>query len=415
MNKSYKTNFLGGLFFISIIFSFIFLEDSLGGARHDFLFHEKFIILFAEDFKNTFNNYGQGELFARNSPIFYIFLSLLYKIGLSLDSIRFLNILSIPLLLYIFTDCLSFQFKNINKNLLILTSFIIFLSPTIRSLVVWPYPNLYGLILFLFSIKFFLSFNKEKKGRLGEALKNILFLALASYITPNFSVFVIFFLYKFFFKLKNLSHFIFIVIFNLLLATPAIIYYFINDFYLFNVTVSGADLNLKLNIFNKIIIISTLVFFYFIPFIDNKIIKNTQNVLKNFYKEYVLILFFFICVYFFNFPYGNFGGGIFFHFSQNFFENNFLLFSVFALSLILFKSAKLINLSNIILFSCLVFYNMQVSIYHKYFDPLLLFVFLFLLNRNEIKSQKIYLELIKKYYFLYIFFLGISFYKVYFL
>ena len=286
MNKSYKTNFLGGLFFVSIIFSFIFLEDSLGGARHDFLFHEKFIILFAEDFKNTFNNYGQGELFARNSPIFYIFLSLLYKIGLSLDSIRYLNILSIPLLLYIFTNCLSFQFKNVNKNLLILTSFIIFLSPTVRSLVVWPYPNLYGLILFLFSIKFFLSFSKEKKDRLGEALKSTLFLALASYITPNFSVFVIFFLYKFFFKLKNLNHFIFIVIFNLLLAMPAMIYYFINDFYLFNVTVSGADLNLKLNIFNKIVIISTLVFFYFIPFIDNKIIKNTQNVLKNFYKEY---------------------------------------------------------------------------------------------------------------------------------
>ena len=66
---------------------------------------------------------------------------------------------------------------------------------------------------------------------------------------------------------------------------PAMIYYFINDFYLFNVTVSGADLNLKLNIFNKIVIISTLVFFYFIPFIDNKIIKNNKMSLKIFIKN----------------------------------------------------------------------------------------------------------------------------------
>ena len=75
-------------------------------------------------------------------------------------------------------------------------SFVIFLSPTVRSLAVWPYPILYGFILFLFSVKFYLKFNQVKKNKINEALKNTLFLALASYMTPNFSVFVIFFLYK---------------------------------------------------------------------------------------------------------------------------------------------------------------------------------------------------------------------------
>ena len=73
MNKVNKTNFWYTLLFISIIFSYFFSEDTLGGAKQDYLFHEKFIILFAEDFKNTFNNYGQDDLYARNSPIFYIF------------------------------------------------------------------------------------------------------------------------------------------------------------------------------------------------------------------------------------------------------------------------------------------------------------------------------------------------------
>ena len=82
MDKSKNIFILGVVLFLSIIFSYIILEDTIGGAENDFNFHKKFIILFAEDFKNTFYNYGKGELLARNSPIFYIFLSFLYKIGI---------------------------------------------------------------------------------------------------------------------------------------------------------------------------------------------------------------------------------------------------------------------------------------------------------------------------------------------
>ena len=128
MNKINKNIFLGAFFFLSIIFSYIFLEDTLGGAKHDYLFHEKFIILFAEDFKNTFDNYGQDDLYARNSPIFYIFLSLLYKAGLDLDTIRYVNIISIPLLIYIFYSCFKIKLKNITNASLLLMSFVIFIS-----------------------------------------------------------------------------------------------------------------------------------------------------------------------------------------------------------------------------------------------------------------------------------------------
>ena len=198
MNKSKNIFILGVVLFLSIVFSYIILEDTIGGAKNDFVFHKKFIILFAEDFKNTFNEYGKGELLARNSPVFYIFLSLIYKSGIDLDNIKYLNIISIPLLVYVFYSCLKIQFKNINTNLLFFFSFVVFLSPTVRSLVVWPYPILWALIFFLFSIKFYLKFTKVEKFKINEAFKNILFLALASYITPNFSVFVIFFFINFF-------------------------------------------------------------------------------------------------------------------------------------------------------------------------------------------------------------------------
>ncbi len=415
MNKTNKLFFLGILLFISIIFSYIFLEDTLGGARHDYLFHEKFIILFAEDFKNTFNNYGHNDLYARNSPIFYIFVSLIYKAGVDLDTIRYLNIISILLLIYIFYNCLKIKFKNITNTSLMLMSFVIFLSPTVRSLAVWPYPILYGFILFLFSIKFYLKFNQVKKDKINQAFKSTLFLAFASYITPNFCVFVIFFLYKFYLEFKNSKYFLYILILNFLLAAPAITYYFVNDFYLIKYSVSSVDLSVKLNPFNKIVIILSLISFYFIPFLNKKLVNSTKEAFKNIKKENFLIVFLLTNLFLFNFPSGNFGGGIFYHFSQYIFGNNFFLFIIFFLSIFLFKTSKLIDLDNILLFFCLILYNLQVSIYHKYFDPLLLFIFLFLMSKNEIRNQKNFIKITKNYYILYSVFLGISFYKVIFL
>ena len=408
MNKSKNIFILGVVLFLSIVFSYIILEDTIGGAKNDFVFHKKFIILFAEDFKNTFNEYGKGELLARNSPVFYIFLSLIYKSGINLDNIKYLNIISIPLLVYVFYSCLKIQFKNINTNLLFFFSFVVFLSPTVRSLVVWPYPILWALIFFLFSIKFYLKFIKVKKFKINEAFKNILFLALASYITPNFSVFVIFFFYKFFLEFKNSKYLFYIIALNFFLAIPAFLYYYINGLYFFNAPVISIDLSDQLNISNK-------VFFYFLPFINKGMLEKIIYVFKDLKKQLTLIAFFIISIYFFSYPTGNFGGGIFYHFSQNFFSNNIFLFLIFFLSIFLFQTANLINLNNLLLFLCLILYNLQASIYHKYFDPLLLFIFLFLLTNNKITNQKIFFDIAKKYYLLYLIFLGISFYKVTFL
>ena len=412
MDKSKNIFILGVVLFLSIVFSYIILEDTIGGAKNDFVFHKKFIILFAEDFKNTFNEYGKGELLARNSPVFYIFLSLIYKSGIDLDNIKYLNIISIPLLVYVFYSCLKIQFRNINANLLIFFSFVVLLSPTVRSLVVWPYPILWALIFFLFSIKFYLKFTKVKKFKINEAFKNILFLALASYITPNFSVFVIFFFYKFFLEFKNSKYLFYIIALNCFLAIPAFLYYYINGFYFFNAPVISIDLSDQLNISNKIVIISSLVFFYFVPFINKKMLKKIIDVFKDLKKQITPIIFFVISIYFFSYPAGNFGGGIFYHFSQHFLGNNIFLFAIFLLTIFLFKEAKLINLNNFLLFLCLILYNLQASIYHKYFDPLLLFIFLFLMTNSKITNKKIFFDIAKKYYLFYLFFLGISFYKV---
>ena len=114
MNNTTKINVLGLVFFVSIIFSYIISEDTLGGAKHDFIFHERLIVSFANDFFYTFNNYGDGDLFTRNSPIFYIILSFLFKLGIELESIRYLNLVAAPLIIYSFYQCLKIRFNNVN-------------------------------------------------------------------------------------------------------------------------------------------------------------------------------------------------------------------------------------------------------------------------------------------------------------
>lgn len=410
MSYNSKVNVMLAILTVSLIFSYILHEDTLGGAKHDYLFHEKYIILFAENFYETFNNYGKGDLSARNSPVFYIFLSFFYKFGFELNYIRYLNIFSVFFICYLFFGCLKIKFHNINETTLKLFSFVILLSPTIRSLAVWPYPIFYAFMIFLLSIKYYLLFEKERMNNIDNALKSTLYLALASYITPNFCVFSIFFFYKFFVKYKWSLEIKKIIILNFILAAPALLYYSFYDFYLFNVSVREVNDSIKYNFVNKVVIISSIIFFYLLPLIKKKIIFETFISLKKFNKITLVVLLLSICTYFFNFPHG-FGGGIFYHFSNKVISNNYFLYMIFIFSFLIFANTKLNNLNNIILFICLMLYNLQTSIYHKYFDPLLLFIFLFLLDFSKTKLKINLLKILKKYYILYFLFLVLSLFK----
>lgn len=42
---------------ISLIFSYYFGEDTLGAAKHDYFFQVKFILLFSENFFDTFESF----------------------------------------------------------------------------------------------------------------------------------------------------------------------------------------------------------------------------------------------------------------------------------------------------------------------------------------------------------------------
>jgi len=303
---------------------------------------------------------------------------------LNLELFRYLNCLIIIPLVYFFYKCLELKFKNISYETKIIFTSVLLLSPTIRSLIVWPYPLIYALLLFLISIFFYLKFNycKVEKERIHYAILNILFLALSSYFSPNFALFSIFFFYRFFEYFKLSKNLIIIIFLNILLALPAIYFAVIKEFYFLKMDVTGVDLSSKLNFTNKIILISTIFFFYFLPFISmrKRLIIDQFKLNKNLL---FLIIFIALNIFFFNYDnqtggYGRTGGGIFFHLSQLLFSNSLLVFCIFIIFVYIVFVYELINLNNTIIFFILIAYNAQYSIYHKYFDPLLYFILLFL-------------------------------------
>ena len=402
---------------ISLIFSYYFGEDSLGAAKHDYFSQVKFIFLFSENFYDTFQGYGYGELLSRNSPVFSIGIAFLTNLGLDLELFRYLNCLIILPLFYFFYKCLEFKFENISYETKIILVSVLLLSPTIRSLIIWPYPLIYALLFFLISIFFYLKFNycKYEKGKIYYVMLNIFFLAISSYFSPNFALFSIFFFYKFFKYFKLSGNLIIIIFFNILLAFPAIYFAVIKEFYFLKMGVTGVDLNSKLNFTNKIVLISTIIFFYFLPFISikKKLIIDKFKLNKNLI---FLIIFISLNIFFFNYDNqtagpGRTGGGIFFHLSQLLFSNSLLVFCIFTIFVYMVFAYELINLNNIIIFFILIIYNAQYSIYHKYFDPLIYFILLFLIDFNNKKIQINLKNLSYKYILLYLSFLFISFFK----
>ena len=399
------------LLIISFFGSIYFGEDSLGGAQHDFIHHQKYFYLFSENFYETYKNFGL-DFSVRNSPVFYMFFSIFLKLGLTLESLKLINLLILIPLSIFFIKCLNIKFPNINTESKIYFLSALFLSPTIRSLIAWPYPFLWALCFFLVSLYFYLCFKKTDnyKKKLNFAYLNILFLTIGAYITPNFAIFSLYFFYNFFKFFRFNKEIFYIICFNIILSIPAFYFLATRDFYLFQNDVYFIENLVKYNLSSKIIVITSIILIFFIPFITK---ENFLNRIKSFFvldkRFFLLLSFILLNIYFYNFL-DNAGGGIFYHFSKMILGNSFILFLAFAFSLYLFNHLNLYNINNIIIFIILVIYNLQFTIYYKYFDPLVYFLLLFLVVHKKAFFGNLN-KLSKKYFIFYIFFLFLNLIK----
>ena len=177
------------ILYASLIVGFAFDENLNLGSKQDW-YGTSFppIRDFSENFYKTFLNYDNYN--NRHSPIYIIFLSFFSRISIDYDIIRFIHLNISLILIFLFFKCLKIKFKNVDKNILFLLSISIFLSPTFRSLSIWPDSRIIGLIFFTLSIYEFLKFDYKKS---IKCFYKTLLVRQKSYLTiqdhPNYMVF----------------------------------------------------------------------------------------------------------------------------------------------------------------------------------------------------------------------------------
>ena len=369
------------LLYLTVLLGFYFGEDNLGGGISDATYHFKYSEQFNENFYQTFLMFGGPDdtMGNRNSPIFWIFLSF-FNEYFSYDVIRFFNSFIILVIAIIFHKILLLKYKNIQPHILIILSSFIFLSPTLRTLAIWPYSLIWGLFFFILSIYYYLKF--EINLNFKKSIIILLNVIIAAYIYPAFSVFFIYFFYEIIKKLEK-KQIIGLLVFSIILAVPCIIYVITKDFFNSFHKAQGIDVSLtkSLNVSNKILIISSIILYFILPIINLKeILNRIKKIDKK--KIIILIIFFLINVYFFNFPNNNLGGGFFHKVSYLILKNNYLFFFSAFISILIIYAILEKKFKNYLLLSILILYNPQLTIYLKYFDPLIFILFLTLLDFN---------------------------------
>ena len=130
------------------------------------------------------------------------------------------------------------------------------------------------------------------------------------------------------------------------------------------------------------------------------------------YKRVVIILLFsFLLIYFFSYEQRFTGGGIFFHISNLILNNNSLLFLIFFFSFLIIVEISKQDVKNLLIFVLVLLSNPQLSVYHKYYDPLF-WVLLLLLMNIKLNLSKIFdLKNMSVFYLFSLSFLLISLFK----
>ena len=375
--------------YTSLIVGFYFNENSSGGALPDFNHHFEVVLAFQKNFLDSIYNY---HIFQNDhSPLFITFLLFFFEILENETVLRFCYLHLAIIIQLLFYECLKENFNQITQIKLFILSCIIYLSPFVRSLSIWPGSEIISLIFFILSILFYLKFvNKNKK--IFFAFLNIFFLAIASYYRPIYSVFSIFFIYEFYKAFKFGNKFFFTVLFNLVLSLPAFIFvFYVNDFLIKFFLGGNTIYNFSLS--NNLLIVSSILFFYLLFFL--KYFLKYKNILSlkniNFKEVMFIVLVSIPLILTFNFDVnqiGN-GGGFFLKLSNLIFGNNYLFYFLVMIAFYCFyQIIKMDTIKHSLLFCCIFLQNPHGYFYHEYYEPL--FVILFFTVFNKKLNQKFF-------------------------
>ena len=384
INNNYTPFVLIYLFFCATLFvGFYFNENSSGGAIYDFNIHLRTVNYFNDNIYEAFLNYNNYR--NSHSPIYILLLKYLISYNLNVGIILYIIICSIvPLIFY-----LSYKEKFKSQKLLLVfyLSQFFFFSPYFRSSAIWPSDEnisiLFLLISIFYYIKFFNSFQKDDKYK--YIFLNIIFLALASYFRPIYSLFSILFFLELVIKNFDIKKFLFYVTLSFLISFPAIYYVFIMKVNFFYHYVSAYKP------INSLVLSYSVFMFYLFPFI----VLSKQKIQWSNINFLFSIIFLILSVLFFSYSHNingierelSSGGGIFYVANKIIFGNDLYLIIFSTISFYICNSyLEIKRIKNLLILVLLIFFEIDTFFYQETYDPLFLICLFFLFDTKLIKS-----------------------------
>ena len=366
------------ILYLSLLVGFYYGEDFAGGFKYDLQTHKMLLEnLFNKDLSYGLLNYD--IFYVPHSPIFILYLLFLKKIFILEEIYRLIN-LHLSLLLPFFVGLsLKVKYKLKKNDIRYLLPSIFIFSPYFRAGCIWTDDNLLAMVFLSISIYFFVKHEKDK-GNIKNVLISAFFLAVSAYFRPIYSLLSVYFFLNFFLNLKISKKLLFYILLNFFLALPAFYYIFILEINKWAISYLFRE-----NIFTILSLSSSIIVFYFIPFIirDYKLIfKQILN--KNNCLFYLIILIF--VIYFFEYN-RSYSGGIVLKISNLFFGNNYFFYLISSVCILLiysifFSKIRDKNFFDLILIIILFTLEIDGVVYHETYDPLI-YILILLLLRNK--------------------------------
>lgn len=375
------SNILGPFSFNEFLLNYG-IQTKVGGVVSDLATHWNYIIFLKEDLNNLFNLTLGEDTNLINYPLHHLIFSQFFFID-TLDS-YLITVLIIsfflPLILYFI---IKNRFKNINKSNIILLSSLICIMPAFQYSAIWGNNHNIALIFFSLGILYLNSFIEINLNKNRKLIISIIFFSLACY-TKQYYSFIFIFLIIYLINKISFKKFIFIFLFVLLCAIPGIYYLIHNPLLFFGMRQNITNFN------SAILISSSIIFFYLVPFIIQIIINNFDEkkfTLSYFFNKRIFLISLVtssLCII--NFYYnGNVGGGIVYKISYLFFDNHFLIFPASFLGiyfLLYFSQNTISNYTLTILL--LITFNTGYFIFQKYFEPMIYIILLSLFDKKKV-------------------------------
>ena len=379
MNLKNNYNFLiYSILYTSLLFGLFIDGDLTIGYKLDHFIHLQIIEKFDQKSTGTLLNFNKVDT-SSHSPFFYIVYMLLKKISLSNELLlRIINLHISLLISHLFYLILKITDIS-NRNILIgLIPGIFFLSPYFRSGSLWIGSENISIVFLFTSFYYYLSFKKKDNKKFNLIVLNIVFLSIAAYLRPIYSLFSLYFFLSLFEDLNETKKIFHYILINLFLAFPAFYYIFILKIDFISLHISQEPISIS-RFINQFSLVVSILLFYSTSFI----VFNFKKLIKSSYKVTNLILFsiyIFILINYFNYtiPYG---GGVFYRISSLIFLNNYFFYFVSGLGFIFVKIILIdnfkskININDIILFLVLLFLEIDRIIYHETYDIIIYPIF----------------------------------------